>query len=124
MSSPYPHRERIFGTAPVLGIVLSIILAGCATSEKSADQGGIGTYYTLRLGKTVNNPQPLPAYTPVLVDWHKSDGTTAEKPAFRAYDFNRDGRFDYVEVLRDDGTVQASIFDFDFDGRIDLLKKP
>ena len=50
------------------------------------------------------------------------NGDRKTQTGFRGWDMDGDGRFELLEVLDPDGTVQARVYDFDGDGRIDLKK--
>lgn len=108
-------------------IAMFTMLPGCATADKSKaldpstpTVAEIGrTHYTLRYGDPVKSPWPMPSMTPIFIDWHYADGHIESKLGFRAFDMNLDGVMDHLEVINDDGSVQASLSDFDFDGRPD-----
>jgi hypothetical protein len=81
------------------------------------------THYTLRLEKEQKHSLPLPAYTPIMIDWHYKSGAVISKLGFRGWDFNGDSRFDMIQAVEESGLGEA-VYDFDFDGRIDLRKRP
>lgn len=106
----------------ILAVVVVFAVSACTTLDPK-DQDGkiIKTHYTLRAGDRKLNPPPLPAKTPISVDWHYSDGSSSTISGFRGYDFDGDGRFEMVEVLKKDGTIQSYVYDFDHDGRVDQV---
>jgi hypothetical protein len=103
----------------------TLFFTGCFSAEEPKEVGEtiVATHYTLRIGEVVKNQKPLPDYTPVLVDWHYSNDAVKPKVGFKGWDFNQDGRFDMLQVMREDGTVDYAVFDFDSDGEIDMNSK-
>lgn len=109
-------------TSVTLGILL-LLAVGCATPDPSdTDPGAERTHYTLKEGKKTTHVSPLPDQTDIMVDWHYSNGAVKTNEGFRGWDMDKDDRYELVEVLNDDGTTQAYVFDFDGDGRVDLVK--
>jgi hypothetical protein len=108
--------------AGALAATVGAALTGCVTTEDETVDLNKPTHYTLRRGPTVQHAAPLPAQTDVLVDWHYKNGDRKTQTGFRGWDMDGDGRFELLEVLDPDGTVQARVYDFDGDGRIDLKK--
>ena len=76
----------------------------------------------LRLGPKHPQARPLPDETDILIEWHYSDGSTTRTVGFRGWDFDRDGRFEMVEVLDPSAHVTRRVLDFDGDGRIDVIQ--
>lgn len=108
----------------ILAWYLGLNLAVCACSTTDGDDKArpkTNTYYTLQPGDKKVNPAPLPAETPIAVDWHHSDGSSRTIKGFRGFDFDGDGRFEMVEVLKSDGSIQSYVYDFDSDGRVDQI---
>lgn len=107
------------------GVVVASMLSvtACVTPqvEQAEPKGRTRTYYVLRMGERVPQVAPLPAMTPILVDWYYSDGSKESLVGFRGYDFSGDPRFEMVEVLGEDGLVLSRVFDFDGDGRVDQI---
>jgi hypothetical protein len=97
-----------------------LLLAACSTTSKDDDQDGLTrTHYLLEVGEKIPHPAPLPTETKIVVQWHLKNGETRRVEGFKGWDFNRDGRFEMVDVLNEDGTLQSRAFDFDGDGTID-----
>jgi hypothetical protein len=105
--------------APVAVLLLAV---GCVTAEPEGPETAERTHYTLKEGKKVKNPKPLPDQTDIEVVWHYSNGATTTVDGFRGWDLDGDERYDMVEVLNEDGTTQSYVYDFDGDGRVDLVK--
>ena len=107
---------------PIWALGAVSLVTGCATS--GADESGAitKTHYTLKLGEVIPSHPPLPSRTNIQVTWHLSNGGTEDVLGYRGWDFNGDQRFEMVEVLEVDGKVQARVFDFDGDGRIDRVQ--
>jgi hypothetical protein len=94
----------------------------CASLGGGGDEDDdLRTHYTLRAGEKTVHPAPLPVETAILVDWHHADGSKKTITGFRGYDFGGDERFEMVEVLNEDGTIQSYVYDFDGDGRVDQI---
>jgi hypothetical protein len=103
--------------------LMSVVATACASSAKDElDDGALKTHYTLQVGAQVPHPAPLPTQTDIFVKWHLKNGDTTTNRGFIGWDFNRDGRFEMVDVLNEDGSLQARVFDFDGDGTIDDTK--
>lgn len=103
-------------------LAAALAVQACATLGGSGDgDDDLQTHYTLRAGEKTVHPAPLPAETSILVDWHHADGSKRTVTGFRGYDFGGDERFEMVEVLNEDGTIQSYVYDFDGDGRVDRI---
>lgn len=96
-------------------LLMSISLA-CSSTGDGEDKL---TQYTLRLSPTIENPKPLPNQTNIYVDWRYESGQQKSVLGFRGWDFDKDSRFEMVEVLDADGKTQAVLSDFDGDGVLD-----
>jgi hypothetical protein len=107
----------------VFSIVLASSFDSCASLRgKDADPSDVKpTHYTLRLETEQKQIPPLPSYTPIMVDWHYKSGEVVSKLGFKGWDFNGDKRFDMIQAVEDSGAGET-VFDFDFDGEIDLRK--
>lgn len=105
-------------------VAMVVVGVGCAHNRdvKQAEGQERPTHYTLRLGEAAVHNEPLPSYTPIMIDWHYSSGRVQSVLGFKAWDFNGDGRFDMVQSASSDSPGQA-VFDFDFDGTIDFRKE-
>lgn len=106
----------------LIKLIVGNLLISCMTleAEKPEEDDLEPTHYTLRLGEPVINQNPLPTYTPIMVDWHYKNGAIKSNIGFKGWDFNKDGRLDMVEVVGNDGSIEKYVFDFDFDGEIDM----
>ena len=112
--------------AKLFTIPLILTMWGCATnSEKASPQEPVAApvLQVLRPGTMQTFAAPLPALTPYFVDTVQGNDVLASRLAFRAWDFDHDGRTDYLEVLSQDGTVQERLYDFDRDGKVDLTRR-
>ncbi len=117
-----PEIRRFMALGAAL---VALLAAGCAGTPTAGDaELGGETHYTLKRGDRKVHPKPLPTETPILVDHFQGDGSKVTSAGFRGWDFNGDGRFEMVDVLNEDGSVQARLFDFDEDGRADLVRHP
>lgn len=107
-----------------LALLASLALAaGCVTDKPESTEGATRTHYTLKEGKKTKYPKPLPDRTDIGIEWHYSNGASQDAPGFRGWDMNGDERDEMVEVLNDDGTTKAYVFDFDGDGKVDFEKE-
>lgn len=97
-------------------------LCGCVTDKPEGPEGAERTHYTLKQGQKTSNPRPLPDQTDIAVEWHYSNGATTTADGFRGWDLVGDGRYEMIEVLNEDGSTQSYVYDFDGDGRVDLVK--
>lgn len=106
-----------------MGLILigGSTLGGCVTGSDTSNSVA-PTHYTLQVGERVPHPAPLPDETKILVKQHGQDGAVLARAGFRGWDFNKDGRFEMVDVLNEDGSLQVRAFDFDGDGVIDEQK--
>jgi hypothetical protein len=103
-------------------LAAALAVQACASLGGSGDEDDdLRTHYTLRAGEKTVHPAPLPVEASILVDWHHADGSKKTVTGFRGYDFGGDERFEMVEVLNEDGTVQSYVYDFDGDGRVDRI---
>jgi hypothetical protein len=104
-------------TSILFMVLLSAL--GCSTTETSQNEPLKRTHYLLTTGDTEVNSGLLPNETPVFVEWHYSNGDRKKHKGFSGWDFDGDGRFEMVDVINEDSAVQATVFDFDSDGKID-----
>lgn len=107
------------GCRAFFAIITLGYLSACASFGSDDETASIDTHYTLREGRQIQHAPPLPRETEILVDWHQDDGGTRTVLGFRGYDFGGDARYEMIQVLNKDGSVQATLFDFDGDGRVD-----
>lgn len=99
---------------------LGLLIQACVSAGgDGSEQGLTATHYTLEAAPAREHESPLPDETRIFVDWHYTAGESRRSEAFRGWDFDGDQRFEMVEVLNTDGSVQSRLFDFDGDGRID-----
>lgn len=108
-------------------IILSIfiwvtVFQSCAKAPPELRETIGPATYELRSTNNVDHPAPLPMQTSIVVDWYLNEGVIKSSEGFRAWDMNRDGRFDMLEVLSSDGVTTAWAYDFDGDGRVDLVQ--
>ncbi len=96
---------------------------GCVTDKPEGPEGAQRTHYTLKEGNRTKYPKPLPDRTDIAIEWHYSNGATSTADGFRGWDLDGDDRYEMVEVLNDDGSTQSYVYDFDGDGRVDLVKE-
>jgi hypothetical protein len=106
----------------ILILVALALPAACVTDKPEGPEGAERTHYTLKEGQKIKYPKPLPDRTDIAVEWHYSNGATTTSDGFRGWDLNGDDRYEMVEVLNDDGTTRAYVYDFDGDGKVDLVK--
>ncbi len=121
--------------------VATLLLTACTTAEKSSENAAKNateldaetleqkpkslapSFYTLKEGAKIKNIAPLPNKTEIIVNWTYSDGGKKTQEGFRGWDFDHDGRFDMLEVLDQKGKPSVWAYDFDGDGLIDTVQK-
>jgi len=91
----------------------------CSTTEKTAENPK--SYYTLKLGEVIDHGTPLPKETRILIDWHSDSGRITTVDGFVGYDFDRDGKFEMIKVLGENGEAKSFVYDFDGNGNIDSI---
>jgi hypothetical protein len=104
-------------------LLISLPVLGCSTTETSQNSPVMKTHYLLTTGDTEIHQGLLPSETPVLVEWHYSNGDRKKHKGYTGWDFDGDGRFEMVDVLAESSGVETTIFDFDGDGKIDQQLK-
>jgi len=104
-------------------LLISLPVFGCTTTETTQEGPPKRTHYLLTTGDTEVHSGLLPNETPVFIEWHYSNGDRKKSRGFTGWDFDGDGRFEMVDAIGVDGTVQTTIFDFDGDGKIDQKLK-
>ena len=125
----YEHKANSMSGLPTLffvGILLSILIYGCATTPEEPGSKPIErTHFSLLKGDAVKASSELPVYYPVWVVWYRGEVEVSRELGFRAWDFNGDGRIDMVEALSRVETpeVTARAYDFHFEGAIDLYEE-
>lgn len=82
-----------------------------------------GKKQVLRAGELQENTDPLPNYIPYYLDSFVDSKLSESQLRYRAWDFNKDGRIDMLETLDKSGNVEMKVYDLDFDGTIDEIKK-
>jgi ribosomal protein S10 len=102
-------------------IALGFGLNGCASSEKVQDTQTLS--HALEVGATMTNPYPLPKETEIYLVETNPDAEVKKSLRYRGWDFDNDDHFDMIEVLSPKGVSQAYVFDFDRDGKVDLVRK-
>lgn len=111
-------RTRLF--ALYTAVVLPL---GCVTDKPEGPEGAERTHYTLKEGKKTKYPKPLPDRTDIEIEWYYANGASTTADGFRGWDVDGDDRYEMVEVLNADGSTQSFVYDFDGDGRVDLVKE-
>lgn len=77
--------------------------------------------FVLKMNQHLVAPPILPQKTVIDVIWTFEDGYVQSFPGFLGWDFDRDGRFEMVEVFGPKNTIKNKVFDFDGDGKIDQV---
>ncbi len=108
-------------------LILLILTGSCAT-PKAMPAEEVSTphrsHYEIRWDSDFKtNPEPLPAQRSGTLLWRLSDNSAEPGRNFRGWDINMDGRLDMLEVLDDKGDPEAFVYDFNFDGTVDLVKQ-
>ena len=79
-----------------------------------------GIQTRLRQGQASQAADGLPIFTPFWVDKAIDGRVISSRLAFRGWDFDHNGSFDMVEVMDKAGHVVRVLYDFDFNGIVDL----
>jgi hypothetical protein len=105
----------------IVAILGAVLAASCVEKKQDgiAEVPVTKVSFDLERGESVRHAEPLPSKTTLQVVWTMSDGTKQKGDLFRAWDFDRDGRFDMLEQLNKQGDVVSWGMDFDGDGTID-----
>ena len=106
----------------IFWLFTSLVLGGCASTE-SPKPKNIETHFILKKAKMKDYPAPLPKYIPIMVDRYQGEASLNKVLRYRGWDFNRDKGFDLLEVLDEKAQVQVRVYDFDFDGKIDYIRR-
>lgn len=116
-------QRRTLATS--FGSIAMLLFAGsCATTNQTVKETPtkvVRTYYIFREQPTVKFRSPLPSLQIASREWHYSDGRLELVPGFRLWDFNGDGSPDFVEKLNENGDVDLTAADYNFDGQADVV---
>lgn len=61
----------------------------------------------------------LPIYIPIWVEEHQGEKLLSSRLGFKGWDMDHNGTIDMLEVLDSKGQVSKTLYDFDFDGKVD-----
>lgn len=114
-------------TRTILAMSGLMIFIGCTSAEKPNSNIKIDepqkVSFEVKKGPFVEFEDPLPAYQPIFVEWQYQDKTSKSVLSYKGWDFDNDRQIDMLEILEMDGSRQAMAFDFNGDGRIDLIRR-
>ncbi|NRA43716.1 MAG: hypothetical protein HRU09_02040 [Oligoflexales bacterium] len=96
--------------------------AGCLHWFDGDEQDDEVPYELIKVGDPVSFSMPLPDLTKVYREKYKGDKLLSQSLAYRVWDFNKDGRYDLVEVINEKGDVELRAYDLDFDGKVDEVE--
>jgi len=96
-----------------------ILLSNCVSMPEPEEEVFVAPSYTLVPAEPVAYQEPLPIKTSINIVWSFKDHTET-KEAFRAWDINRDGKFDMIESLSESGETTGWAYDFNGDSKVDL----
>lgn len=97
--------------------------AGCMHWIKGKDEDEQLPYEVFKVSDPIHFSMPLPDLTKVFREKYQGDKLLSQNLAYRVWDFNKDGRYDLVEVLDDKGQPKLRAYDFDFDGTVDEVER-
>ncbi|MFW7380314.1 MAG: hypothetical protein ACOH5I_15995 [Oligoflexus sp.] len=103
----------------LIGPIISNLLLGCATTEKSTDSESDKSHYTIEFGEVEKHLAPLPDYYPFYLNWYQGSELVKRYLKYRGWDFSGNGLVDYLEELNENGESIGHYFDFDQDAIID-----
>ena len=69
------------------------------------------------------NTKPFFTYTSVLKKKFNKNKLIEKNIYIKAWDFNNDGQYDYLEVLGRAGEITLRAYDLDFDGKVDIVEE-
>lgn len=106
-------------------IAFLVIISACTTMKESSqvDEAPVVIFYEINQLAVKAFHDPLPNYYPFKITWHYSDGSRKEQLGFRGWDINKDNHLDMLEVLDEAENTEIYAYDFDADGRIDYVRK-
>ncbi len=106
----------------VFGLIISILGAGCVSTEKTVEapkEVPQVTHFVLDPAPTIHAQAPLPDVTPFYVKVYSEQQLLERRLAYKAWDFNKDGKPDMLEYFDDHGEVIRRAYDFNGDGKVD-----
>lgn len=102
--------------------IIIVTQAGCLRWFGVGDEEKQVPYEVLKLSDPVSFSMPLPDLTKVYREKYQGDQLISQNLAYRVWDFNKDGRYDLVEVIDDKGALKLRAYDLDFDGVVDEVE--
>lgn len=102
----------------LLGIIISILEPGCATTEKSEEAEPVTSHYTIEMGEVEKHLPPLPDYYPFYMNWYMGSELERRYLKYRGWDFSGNGMIDYLEELDEGVETIGHYFDFEQNGVI------
>ena len=102
--------------------IMIVAQAGCLHWFDGDEQDDETAYEIIKVGDPVSFSMPLPDLTKVYREKYKGEKLLSQSLAYRVWDFNKDGRYDLVEVINEKGDVKLRAFDLDFDGKVDEVE--
>ncbi len=106
----------------IFGLFISILAVGCASTEKTEEpskEAPQPTHFVLDPAPVLKGDDPLPDLTAVYVKVYAVDRLVERRLAYKAWDFNKDGKADLLEYVDAEGHVIRRAYDFNSDGKVD-----
>ncbi len=105
-----------------------LALAGCvADGEKKVQPKLIEEpelpSYSYKMGAPRLEKDPLPNLQPVYITNNLPSETAEPQLGYRGWDFDKNGRIDMLEIIDLNGNQVSSVFDFNGDGKLDLMRR-
>ena len=95
---------------------------GCTHWFRGEDEEEQIPYEVFKVSDTVRFSKPLPDLTKVYREKYQGEKLISQNLAYRVWDFNKDGRYDLVEVIDPKGIIKLRAYDLDFDGVVDEVE--
>ena len=119
----YLNRIKII----ISSLTLSYLLSGCASELNQPNQTSLISKNPQEITPSkeqgdinYNYPRPLPKL--IFIKEEEEDPRLGDQALHRGWDINGDQRVDLLEVLSRSGERNVVVYDFDFDGEVDLIK--
>ena len=93
------------------------------SKETAVNEGELNSVYVVVQGKWEQGYPPMANKLPFYYqEWQEGEVKSVSE-GYVGWDFNGDGRIDMVQSLNSQGKAIETAFDFDLDGRVDYIEK-
>ena len=102
--------------------IMVVAQASCMHWFEEGGDDEEAPYEIIKVADPIGFSMPLPDLTRVYRESYQGDKLVNQSLAYRVWDFNKDGRYDLVEVLNSKGEIELRAYDLDFDGIVDEVE--